>query len=154
SEGPPPPARSTPELHGQRENIGRSFLRANTVVAIILFVVLGLALAAVLVSLRATRHQRLAEQAHDTARTELGRAYLSKARAARLGSALDRRQESLRAIASAARIESSTELRHEAIAALALTDFALEQSWPLSEESTAEGFDRKLQQYAVGLESK
>jgi signal transduction histidine kinase len=139
-----------PEPGGPRENIRRDFLRANTAVAIILVAVLGLALTAVLASLRATRHQRSAEQAQEAARSELWSAYLSKARAARLGSALDRRQESLRAIASAAAIQSSAELRDEAIAALALTDFVLEQSWPLSEEATTEAFDRELRQYAVG----
>jgi signal transduction histidine kinase len=64
-------APSAPELGGQRESIRRNFLRANTAVAIVLVAVLGLALAAVLASLRATRHQRLAEQAQRSARTEL-----------------------------------------------------------------------------------
>lgn len=135
---------------GRRESIRRNFLRANTAVAIVLVGVLGLALAAVLASLRATHHQRLAEKAHDDARTELWRAYVSKARAARLGSALDRRQESVRAIADAAGIQPSAELRHEAIATLALTDFELEKSWPLSEEVATQGFDQGLEQYAVG----
>src|SRR5437879_98705 len=84
----------------QRRQIRRNFLRANTAVAIILVGVLALALAAVLASVRATRDQRLAEQAQQAARTELWRAYLSKARAARLGSGLDRRQDALRAGAS------------------------------------------------------
>jgi len=144
---------SEPELHDQREGIRRNFLRANTAVAIILIAVLGLALAAVLASLRATRQQRLAEQANEAARTELWRAYVSKARAARLGSALDRRQESLQAVADAAAIQSSAELRREAIAALAMTDFVLEQTWPLSEEVTTQAFDRELRYYAVGLRS-
>ena len=139
-----------PEVGDQRESIGRSFLRANTAVAIILVAVLALALAAVLASLRATRHQQLAEQAQGAARIELWHTYLSKARAARLGSALDRREESLRAIANAAGIRSSRELRNEAIAALALTDFVREQSWPLSEEAMTQAFDRALRQYAVG----
>jgi signal transduction histidine kinase len=142
---PPPPGRGE-----QRESIRRNFLRANSAVTIILVAVLGLALAAVLASLRATRHQRLAEQAQEAARTELWHTHISKARAARLGSALDRRQESLRAVASAARIQPSLELRHEAIAALALTDFVLEQSWPLSDDVTTQGFDKELQRYAVG----
>jgi signal transduction histidine kinase len=142
-----PPA---PEPGSHRENIRRSFLRANTTVAIILVAVLGLALAALLASLRATRHQRLAEQAQTAARTELWRTYLSKARAARLGSALDRRQECLQSIASAAAIQRSADLRNEAIAGLALMDFALEQSWPLTEEATTQAFDRELRQYAVG----
>src|SRR5436190_21326871 len=100
----------------RRESVRRNFLRANTAVAIVLVAVLGLALAAVLASLRATHHQRLAEQAQEAARTELWRTYLSKVRAARLGSALDRRQESLRAITSAVEIGSAPELRDEAIA--------------------------------------
>jgi signal transduction histidine kinase/type II secretory pathway pseudopilin PulG len=144
-------ARPAPELGSQRENIRRSFLRANTAVAIILIAVLGLALAALLASLRATRHQQLAEQAQLAARTELWRTYLSKSRAARLGSALDRRQECMQSIARAAAMQPSPELRDEAIAGLALMDFALEKSWPLTEEATTEAFDRPLQQYAVGM---
>jgi len=140
-----------PELGSQRENIRRSFLRANTAVAIILVAVLGLALAAMLATVRATRHQQIAEQAQNAARSELWRTYLSTARAARLGSALDRRQESLQAISNAAAIQPSAELRDEAIAGLALMDFALEQSWPLTEEAMAQAFDRDLRQYAVGL---
>jgi signal transduction histidine kinase len=135
---------------GQRESVRRNFLRANTAVAVVLVAVLALAVAAVLASMRATRHQRLAEQAQEAARTELWHTYLSKARAARLGSALDRRQESLHAIAGAAAIHSSAELRDEAIATLALTDFARERSWPLSEEVTTQAFDRELRQYAIG----
>src|SRR5207247_6949984 len=101
-----------------RRQIRRNFLRANTALAIVLIGVLALALAAVLASVRATRHQQIAQQAQQAARTELWRAQLSKARAARLGSALDSRQESLRAIASAAAIRPSAEVRHEAIATL------------------------------------
>jgi len=134
----------------QRRQIRRKFLRANTAVGIILVGVLALALAAVLASVRATRDQRLAEQAQQAARSELWRAYLSKAHAARLGSGLDRRQDALQAVANAATIQPSAELRHEAIAALALTDFALEHSWPLSEEAMTQAFDPKIQQYAVG----
>src|SRR5881394_2003491 len=134
----------------RRETFRRNFLRANTAVAVVLVAVLTLALAAVLASLRATHHQRLAEQAQEAARTELWRTYLSKARAARLGSALDRRQESLRAITSAVEIRSAPELRDEAIAALALIDFVLEKSWPLSEDVTTQAFDRELDRYAVG----
>ena len=133
-----------------RESIRRNFLRANTAVAIILLAVFSLALVAVVASLQATRQQRVAEQAQDAARNELWRTYVSKARAARLGSALDRRSETLQAIASAASIKPSAELRSEAIAALALTDFALERSWPLSDEIVAEAFDRNLDQYAIG----
>jgi signal transduction histidine kinase len=138
-------------LGGQREGIRRNFLRANTAVAIILVAVLGLALVAVLASLRATRHQQLAERAHEAARRELWRTYVSQSRAARMGSALDRRQESLRAITNAAEIRPTGELRNEAIAALSLTDFTREQSWPLSEETTTQAFDRTLENYAVGL---
>src|SRR6185369_14470944 len=143
-------ASSTDGPMHSRESIRRNFLRANTAVAIILVAVFGLALVAVLASLQARRHQRIAEQAQATARAELWKTYLSQARAARLGSALDRRQESLKAIASAAAIHPSSELRSEAIAALALGDFVLEQSWPLSDGISAEAFDRELQQYAVG----
>jgi signal transduction histidine kinase len=141
------------EWHGRREDIRRNFLRANTAVGIVLVAVFGLALAAVLASVRATRHQQLAEQAHDAARTELGHTYLSKAHAARVGAALDRRQVSLRDISSAARILSSSDVRNEAIAALALSDFVLEQSWPLPEGVRATAFDRALQLYATGMDT-
>ena len=141
---------STSETLHSRESIRRNFLRANTAVAIVLLAVFGLALVAVLASLQARRHQRLAEQAQAAARTELWHTYLSKAHAARLGSALDRRRESLQAITNAAAIHPSADLRSEAIATLALNDFALEQSWALSEGVTSDAFDRDLQQYAIG----
>ena len=145
---PAAPAASVPG--DRRESIRRSFLRANTAVAVILVSVLALALVAVLASLRATAHRRIAEQAQTAARTELWRAYLSQARAARLGLSLERREESLRAVASAAAIQPATELRDEAIAALALTDFVRERSWPLSEDVVTQAFDRQLRQYAIG----
>lgn len=139
------------ESQVRRQEMRRRLVRANTAVAIILVAVLALALAAVLASLRATSHRRIAENAQSIARTELWRTYVSQARAARLGSALERRQESMRAIADAAAIQSSVELRHEAIAALAMTDFVLEHTWPLSEEVTTQAFDREMRHYAVGL---
>ena len=145
---------ANPELAAESErrlDMRRRLVRANTAVAIVLVAVLGLALAAVLASLRATHHRRVAENAQAIARTELWRTYLSQARAARLGSALERRQESMRAIADAAAIQPSAELRHEAIAALAMTDFVLEHTWPLSEEVATQAFDRELRHYAVGL---
>ncbi len=129
----------------------RRLVRANTAVAIILVAVLALAAAAVLASLKATHHRRVAEEAQAIARTELWHTYISKAHAARLGSALDRRQESMRAVTNAAAISPSPELRREAIAALAMTDFVMEQSWPLSEEVTTQTFDHALQHYALGL---
>src|SRR5829696_8488698 len=89
----------------RRLRMRRRLVRANTAVAIILVAVLALAVAAVLASLRATQHRHVAENAQAIARTELWQTYISTARAARLGSALERRQQSMRAIVDAAAIQ-------------------------------------------------
>jgi signal transduction histidine kinase len=150
-ERPPAGSADAPDRQGQRERVRRSRVRAVTAVAIVLLAVLGLALVAGWASVRATRHQRLAEEAQQAGRAELWRAYLSEARAARLGTALDRRQASWRAITSAIPIQTSAELRDEAVAALALGDFSLEHAWPLSAEVATQAFDKGFHHYAIGF---
>ncbi len=84
---------------------------------------------------------------------ELQRTYLSQGRAARLGTSLGRRQESLSAITNAASIQSSVEPRNEAIAALALPDFVIEHSWALPSDHVTQAFDPALELYASGLQN-
>ena len=128
--GAPPP-----DFQRLREDARRSLLRANTAVALVLVVVFALALAAVWLGWRATElrreaesNQRRAEQAEAKARTDLWRAYVSEARATRLGNTLERRAAALDSIRRAATIVSAPELRNEAVATLALPDFQLESS--------------------------
>ena len=71
------------DLDRQRERIRRSFLRANTAVALVLVGVLALATAAILASLRSSREQTRAELAERDARERLWNAYLSQAQASR-----------------------------------------------------------------------
>jgi signal transduction histidine kinase len=119
---------SREELQQQREQIRRSFLRANTAVAIILVAVLGLAMAAVFEALRAGRHSRRAEAAEQDGREKLWRSYLTQARAGRLSGLMGRRSEGLETIRAAASIRPALELRNEALACFALTD--LEEDGP------------------------
>lgn len=126
---------------------------ANTAVAIVLVAVFTLAVVAVLASRKASRQQQFAEEAQEKARQELFHAKVSNARAARLSSTLDRRQESLRSVSDAASIQATDILRNEAIASLALSEFTLEQTWPLPEDAGTQAFDRELNRYAVGTES-
>jgi len=117
------------DLREQREKIRRSFLRANTAIAVVLVAVLGLALAAVLASVRASRSQQRAELAEHDAQEKLWSSYLAQARAARLGGQRGYRLQSLTAVSNAAAFRPTTELRNEAIAALTASD--LEPEGPL-----------------------
>src|SRR5262245_9376572 len=122
------------DLHEQREKIRRSFLRANTTIAVVLVAVLGLALAAVVAGVRASRSQQRAELAEQDAREKLWNSYLVQARAARLSGQRGYRMEALTAVSNAAAVRASTELRNEAIAALMCSDLEPEapvQSVPL-----------------------
>jgi signal transduction histidine kinase len=110
------------DLRDQREKIRRSFLRANTAIAVVLIAVLGLALVAVVASVRASRSQRRAELAEQDARERLWNSYLAQARAARLGGERGYRLQALTAVSNAASFRASTELRNEAIAALTSSD--------------------------------
>ncbi len=84
--------------------------------------VLALALAAVLASLRATRNLHRAETAEAASRERLWHAYMAQARSVRLTPEAGRRQHALTVISNAAAIQTSPGLRTEAIAALALSD--------------------------------
>jgi serine/threonine protein kinase/WD40 repeat protein len=88
------------------------------------------------------RHARLAEQ---ESRSELWQSYLTQARALRLSGQAGQRFDSLDAIRRATAIRPSLELRNEAIAALALPDVRLTNTWayiesPVTYSSTLERF--------------
>lgn len=110
------------DLDRQRERIRRSFLRANTAVALVLVGVLALATAAILASLRSSREQTRAELAERDARDRLWNAYLSQAQASRLSGKRGRRDQSIQVLSNAATIRMSPQLRSEAVAALTTTD--------------------------------
>ncbi|MBI1840058.1 MAG: hypothetical protein HYR88_04310 [Verrucomicrobia bacterium] len=146
------------ELRQQRERSRKSLLRANTAVAFVLIVVLGLGLAATWLGLRATRlgaeaerGRQRAEEAESRARSELWHAYLAEAKATRLGDTLDRGRAALDLIRQAAEIAPAPELRKEAVAALALPGFQLDSSLPFNPAMTAYEFDPRLERCAVGL---
>src|SRR5689334_17129295 len=100
------------DLQEQREKIRRSFLRANTAIAVVLVAVLGLALGAVLASMRASRNQRRAELAEQNAREKLWSSYLAQAKAARLSGQRGYRMQALTAVSNAAAFRPSIELRN------------------------------------------
>lgn len=142
---------SREELQQQREQIRRSFLRANTAVAIILVAVLGLAVAAVFEALRAARHRQRAEAAEQDGRERLWRAYLAQVRAGRLSGLMGRRAEGLDAIRAAAAIRPALELRNEALACLALTDLEEDgPQWTLPPGFRLHTFDSPSERYALG----
>jgi signal transduction histidine kinase len=116
------------DLHAQRERIRRSFLRANTAIAVVVAAVLGLAVAAVVAGVRASRHQQRAERAEQDAREKLWNSDLAQARAARLSGQRGYRLQALTAVSNAAAFRPSTELRNEAIASLTSADLEPEGS--------------------------
>jgi signal transduction histidine kinase len=140
-----------PDPSGQRERARRSLRRANTAVAFVLLVVVGLAAVATLASLRARQNQRRAEQAQSTARAELWRAYLSDVRAIRKDKTLGRRPAALEVLGRATAIAPSLSLRNEAVATLALPDFRVEAQFAANPEVQCYAFDRELQRCALGL---
>jgi eukaryotic-like serine/threonine-protein kinase len=90
------------------------------------------------------RHARLAEQ---QSRSELWQSYLTQARAVRLSGQAGQRFDSLDVIRRATAIRPSLELRNEAIAALALPDVRLTNTWPFIYGSVV--YSGKLERFAV-----
>jgi serine/threonine protein kinase/WD40 repeat protein len=91
------------------------------------------------------RHARLAEQ---DARSELWQSYLAQAHAQRLSGQAGQRFDSLDVIRRATAIRPSLELRNEAIAALALPDVRLTNTWPCIDGPVA--YSGTLERFAVG----
>jgi type II secretory pathway pseudopilin PulG len=137
------------DLQQQREKTRRSFLRANSAVAVVLVAVLGLVLAAVLASVRASRSQERAELAERDAREKLWKAYLAQAQAARLTGRQGRRQQSLMVISNATAILPSVALRNEAIAALTSPDLEIEGRIHPVELPFRQVFQFGLRRYAI-----
>ncbi len=142
---------SREELQRQREQIRRSFLRANTAVAIILVAVLGLAVAAVFEALRAARHRQRAEAAEQDGREKLWHSYLAQVRAGRLSGLMGRRTEGLETIRAAAAIRPALELRNEALACLALTELEDDgPRWTQPPGTRLFAFDGVRERFALG----
>ena len=133
----------------QREVLRRNFIRANSAVAVILFALLALAVAAVVASLRASHSQELAEAAGRERQAQLADSLRAQARALRLGGQVGRRFDALVAISNAAVLGPSSELRSEAIACLALTDLATERCWPQIVDAPFLAFDKQLKRCAI-----
>jgi serine/threonine protein kinase/WD40 repeat protein len=91
------------------------------------------------------RHARMAEQ---ESRTELWQSYLTQARALRLSGQAGQRFDSLDAIRRATAIRPSLELRNEAIAALALPDVRLTNTWPFIDGPVV--YSGTLERFALG----
>ncbi len=135
-----------------RDEMRRRLLRANTAMAIILGLLVALAVATVLQSLRSARSQRRAEVAEQDGREKLRHSLLAQARAVRLSDRMGRRAEGLEAIRAATLIRPGRELRDEAIAFLALPD--LEEtgfSWPFPEGAGTVAYDPAHERFAVAL---
>lgn len=98
---------------------------AAAVVALLIFVAIGLFLAA----------QHLREQ-RDQVRHHLWRSYVAQAAATRATSEAGRRQRALEVLGAAAKIRPSLEVRNEAISALALSDLEVRKRWAGFPEGT------------------
>jgi WD40 repeat protein len=145
---PSEPESASNDLLRQREVLRRNFVRANGVVAVILFALLALALAAVVASIRAARNQEMAEAASRERQAQLAQSLRAQARALRFSGQAGRRFEALAAISNAVALGPSTELRGEAIACLALADLTTEWRWPQASFVPAFAFDRALERFA------
>src|SRR5580700_7630987 len=111
-----PPERefTASDLLRQREALRLNFARANAVLAVILFALLALAVAAVVASIRAGHNQELAEAATGERQQQLASALRAQARAQRLSGQSGRRFAALQAISNAAALGPCAELRNEA----------------------------------------
>ena len=149
---------SDAELRRQRERIQRGLLRANAAAAVILFVLIALAISAVVAAWRAQQSARTAHDAsrqatvqRERAEEELSKSRLAEARALRVGGQLGRREKALAALRESARIHPTREARDEAVAALALLDFEEEGSLrAFATETTPYAVDAALTHYALG----
>src|SRR5882672_7249082 len=112
---------SDAELRQQRERIQRGLLRANAAAAVVLFVIIALAISAVVAAWRAEQSARVAQEAsrqatlqRERAEEELSRSRLAEARTLRASGQLGRRQRALAALSESARIHPTREARDEA----------------------------------------
>lgn len=92
---------------------------------------------------------RLAQQ---QSLTNLWESYLAQARAKRRSRQAGQRYASIEAIRRAAAIRPSLELRNEAIAALALPDVRLTQTWPIRDSGVVVAYSPTLARFAVERE--
>jgi signal transduction histidine kinase len=149
---------SDAELRRQRERIQRGLLRANAAAVIILFVIIALAVSAVVAAWRAEQSARAAQEAsrqatlqRARAEEELSKSRLAEARTLRLSGRLERREKALAALGESARIHPTREARDEAVASLALLDLEEEGSLrAFATETTPYAVDAALAQYALG----
>ena len=146
------------ELRQQRERIQRGLLRANAAAAVILFVLIALAVSAVVAAWRAEQSARTAHDAsrqatvqRERAEEELSKSRLAEARALRVSGQLGRREKALAALRDSARIHPTRAACDEAVASLALQDFEEEGSLrAFATENTPYAVDAALTQYALG----
>ena len=149
---------SDAELRRQRERIQRGLLRANAAAVVILFVLIALAISAVVAAWRAQQSARTAHHAsrqatvqRERAEEELSKSRLAEARALRVSGQLGRREKALVALRESAGIHPTREARDEAVASLALLDFDEEGSLrAFSTETTPYAVDAALAHYALG----
>src|SRR5882672_6163596 len=123
------PSLADAELHRAREKIRRGLLRASAALVVILFIIIALAVAAVIAAWRSDQHARAAREASRQtdeqrlrAERELWNSRLAEARAIRMSGEAGRRERALAVLREAARLSPALELRNEAVASLALTD--------------------------------
>jgi serine/threonine protein kinase/WD40 repeat protein len=125
-----------------KRNPINSGLGAGLVVLLVAFIAYSL-ISSSRIRLEA-RHARLAEQ---ESRSELWQSYLTQARAVRLSGQAGQRFDSLDATRRATAIRPSLELRNEAIAALALPDVRLTNTWAYTESPVT--YSSTLERFAV-----
>lgn len=145
---PPATDADARNLSRQREDLRRNFRRANATVAVILFALLTLAIAAVVADLRAGHNLELAQAAGQERQEQLAQALRAQAGALRLSGQVGRRFLAIQAISNAVALGPTPELRAEAIACLALNDLATLQVWPETRESGFAAIDATLEHLA------
>jgi signal transduction histidine kinase len=142
---------NAPSLETTREVLRRELNRTTAAMGVILLAVIGLALAAILAGVKATRNLTRAEQAESASRERLWHSYLAQARAVRLTPDAGRRQAVLDVISNAASIRVASALRTEAIAALALSDLQTDiPVKPIPRGTEQIEMDSVLERYAYG----
>jgi len=145
---PPENSSAGDDLLRQRELLRRNFVRASAAVAVILFALLALAVAAVVASIHAGHDRELAVAATQERQQQLASALLAEARALRLSGQASSRSAALMVVSNAAALGPTAELRSEAIACLTLDDLTPTLGWPETRGSGLVAIDGKLQRLA------
>ncbi|HEX4645785.1 MAG TPA: serine/threonine-protein kinase [Verrucomicrobiae bacterium] len=119
---------------------------------IVLLLLVTIAIGSTIEAIRLDRARGRASRAEQSATEKLRDSYLAQARAQRRSGQAGQRFDSLEAVRKAVAIRPSVELRNEAIAALALTDVRLTNTWPHVDSRLNICYSGSFDRYAIGRE--